>query len=346
MPDDHLYKVKGGKVSKTRHLSTNTSLNFSSNLESLLAAGASDKSRTATSGRARPSKEKDDIFKAHNRNSAKRAAKDVAEHALELSRANIGDVDDSLLHRSKRKMEEKTRLYNAMKRGDYVPPNEDSRGGLDERERGLIDFDRKWAENKDAGHVESSSDEDLEEDHYASAEVEYVDEFGRTRVGTRAAAARAERALRARDDIAAEPDRYSARPVEPGQLIYGDTIQTEAFNPDRQTSEAMKMLATRRDRSLTPPEEEHYDATKEIRTRGTGFYAFSKDASLRKLEMEALERERQETEKKQQEAAEKRKKREQEIEERRRKIAEIRGRKKAADFLDGLDLELGSSGTK
>lgn len=40
---------------------------------------------------------------------------------------------------------------------------------------------------------------------------------------------------------------------------------------------------------------QHYDATKEIRTRGAGFMSFSKDEDTRQKQMDALQRERDET---------------------------------------------------
>ncbi len=71
-------------------------------------------------------------------------------------------------------------------------------------------------------------------------------------------------------------------------------MQAEAFRPV--DPEAMAALAARRDRSPTPPDAVHYDASAEVRTRGTGFYAFSKDEAAREEEMRNLEAERAKTE--------------------------------------------------
>jgi hypothetical protein len=105
----------------------------------------------------------------------------------------------------------------------------------------------------------------------------------------------------------------------------------------------MEELARKRDRSLTPPEMRHYDASAEIRSKGVGFYSFSRDEGMREREMKALERERVETEMVRKEREEKKRKRMLEIEERRKAIGEKRARKQADTFLNGLGLDLGAS---
>lgn len=244
-------------------------------------------------------------------------------------------VDAATLHRSKRKMEEKARLYASMKRGDYVPPSD---GRTNKEENALVDFNRKWAEDQEAGkepNYETSSDDGG--DSEAEELVDYEDEFGRQRRGTRAEAARELRQRNAQVYAAKELSEASARPSRPDNLIYGDTVQAAAFNPDQPITAQMENLARKRDRSMTPPEEVHYDASKEVRSKGVGFYQFSKDSEGRKREMEALERERQETEKGRKEREERKEKKKREIEERRKKIAEKRGEKLADRFLDSLD---------
>lgn len=325
-----LYGVPRPKtLSNSKEISSSSSLAFSSQLSSLLAQTSTSH---PTTGRARPSKSKADIFSAHNKNTRKRAAADLSEDGISQShQQDIGGVDATTLYRSKRKLEEKARLYAAMKRGDYVPP-----GGNDNRreEGGLVDFDRKWAEDEAAGRkpdYETSSDSggDSEEEEL----VDYEDEFGRQRRGTRADAAREERRKKGIAQAADDADRFSARPAPPSQIIYGDTVQTAAFNPDEPIAAQMEEIARKRDRSMTPPDEVHYDANGEVRTKGVGFYSFSKDKEGRKREMEALQRERLQTEKGRKERQERKDKRKEEIEARRRLIRE----KQAERFLEGLD---------
>lgn len=158
----------------------------------------------------------------------------------------------------------------------------------------LVDFDRKWAETgQESGFISTDEESDSADDKEL---VEYEDEFGRQRQGTRAEARREERRRAAQAHAAETLEDFSARPAPPPQLIRGDVIQSAAFNPDAQIAAQMEDLARRRDRSLTPPPASHYDANSEIRSKGVGFYAFSREEGERRREMEALERQRQETE--------------------------------------------------
>lgn len=331
MADNSLYGVRQPK-NKTKDLSSSTTLAFSTQLASLIS---NDKHATTSSGRPRPSKSKYDLFTAHNKNIKKRAAADLVEDGSieQIHKTDIGTVDAATLHRSKRRMEEKARIYAAMKRGDYIRP---------EDEKSLVDFDRKWAEmeargdDRDSGDSSGSADGGNDDDEL----VEYEDEFGRQRQGTRADIARIERARRARDNAVVEEERASARPRMPENLIFGDTVQAAAFNPDDNITQKMESLAKKRDRSATPPAESHYDATAEVRTKGTGFYGFSKDADSRKREMEALEKERQQTERGRREREEKKERRRKDLEDRRKLIREQRGRNQAEKFLSGLNVDL------
>ena len=338
-PDAHLY---GQPRPKRKPIASSTSHSFASSLNSLLAS-APTKASGATSARQRPSKNrKDDIFSVHNKGAKKRAAADLEgrDSTEQKHQKDIGVVDHDTLHRSKRKMEEKARLYAAMKRGDYVAPN---RGINDEESGPLVDFDRKWAEDEaDGKEVKYDTTSDDGGDSEEEELVEYTDEFGRTRKGTRAEVARDSRKRRVAANAEQELEEMSARPSMPTGVIYGDTVQSSAFDPDDRAAEVMAHLAAKRDRSATPPEEVHYDATKEIRSKGVGFFQFSKDKESREREMQELEKERQETVKHEQEREERRQKKAKELEERKRKIKEKRGEREADDFLKTLGSEIGS----
>jgi Domain of unknown function (DUF4078) len=335
MPPESLYGTKDPSKTKTKDISSSTSLAFSTNLASLISK---DSSRTSV-GRPRPSKTKPDIFTQHNKNSKKRAAADIAEDGEQKHKtaADIGGVDSAALHRSKRRMEEKARIYAAMKRGDYIRPE------ATRDERSLVDFDRKWAEQETEGRnneddITSSDTNNTDGD--SEPVIDYQDEFGRQRKGTRAEAAREERRKTARAHASAEAadDQFSARPNKPTNIIHGDTIQHHAFNPDDVTSEKIALLAEKRDRSATPPQEQHYDARAEVRTKGTGFYAFSRDAEGREGEMEALERARVQTERERSEREARKERKRREVEERRRKIVEQRTKGQADRFLAAFEL--------
>jgi hypothetical protein len=332
-----LYGICKPKTAK-KEISSSTTLAFTSQLSSLLSSTTS--STRTSSGRPRPSSTKPDIFSAHNKNTKKRALRDVEaddDVRAQTGRQDLGGVDPEVLHRSKRKMEEKARLYAAMKRGDYI-------AGEGEPEA-LIDFDRKWAENEARGgagnELDTSSDGGLDSEDGGGEElVEFTDEFGRARHGTRRDAERTERKARNWLLGAEELERMSARPTMPSQLIYGDTVQTAAFNPDETTAAQMEEVARKRDRSPTPPEAKHYEADKEIRSKGVGFYSFSKHEALRMKEMEALEAERRETERIKAEREERKERKRMEIEKRKKEIGMKRAKKQADSFLEGLTAQL------
>ncbi|KAI4125987.1 MAG: hypothetical protein LQ341_006921 [Variospora aurantia] len=322
---------------RAKEIPSSTSLAFSSQLSSLLAQSAS--TSQPTSARARPSKTKDDIFKTHNRNSKKRALADLSRHDGALGhRQDIGGVDAEELHRSKRKMEEKARLYASMKRGDYVPPSgKSSSNNNNAEEHSLVDFDRKWAEDLEAGRQDpETSSDDGNDDSEAESLVDYEDEFGRQRRLTKSERDRETRRRNALSYAESQLQSFAARPVAPSNVIRGDTIQSAAFNPDLTISEQMEELARKRDKSLTPPPETHYDASKEIRSKGVGFYAFSQDETERKREMAELERQRGETERLKREQEERKERREREVEERRRTVRKMREEKLADRFLREL----------
>lgn len=183
-----------------------------------------------------------------------------------------------------------------MKRGDYVPPAGSASAQVLDSNL-LVDFDRKWAEAGRPTDFDSSDGEESDSQE-ANELVEYEDEFGRQRQGTRAEMRREERRRAAQAHATETLEELSARPAPPPQLIRGDVIQSAAFNPDAHLTAQMEEMARRRDRTLTPPPVSHYDANSEIRSKGVGFYAFSREEGERRKEMEALKRERRETERK------------------------------------------------
>ncbi|KAI9151895.1 hypothetical protein HJFPF1_09108 [Paramyrothecium foliicola] len=325
MPQDpNLYGQRPVKKQK-RDAALSSSLDFTAQLTSLMSNTPS--SGTST-GRTRPSKDrKDDIFDSRQQKRPK-GASDGSKVALKEVQGTEQEAQE--LARAKRKMENKARLYAAMKRGDYVPKDNEAAP--------LVDFDRKWAETtegKDDG-VSSSSSESEDEDgaNGANEMVEYVDEFGRTRHVTRAEKDKLERRTRRGLLGAEELERMSARPSAPGNLIYGDTVQAMAFNPE--DADKMEELARKRDRSATPPDQTHYDADWEIRTKGVAFYKFSKDEETRDREMRELEEERQRTEQQRKEREDQREARRKEIEQRRQDMAARRAKRQADTFLEGL----------
>ncbi|KAM0390543.1 hypothetical protein ACHAQC_007714 [Fusarium culmorum] len=320
MPQDpNLYGQRPTKKPK-RDATLSTSLDFTAQLTSLM----SNSSSSATSaGRPRPQKEgKNDIFKGSK---SKRSKESDGSKKLHIKEVAGTEEETQELARARRRMEEKARLYAAMKRGDYVAKENEAAP--------LIDFDRKWAEGEETKEdYETSSDEDNGEE--SGEMVEYEDEFGRARQVTKAEKEKLERRTRRGLLGAEELERMSARPSAPSNLIVGDTIQAMAFNPD--DPDKMEELARKRDRSATPPPAQHYDADWEIRTKGTGFYKFSQDDEIRTTEMEGLTEERRKTEEQRRVREEQKEARRREIEKRREEMATRRAKKQADSFLDRL----------
>ncbi|KAH6843075.1 hypothetical protein B0I37DRAFT_383618 [Chaetomium sp. MPI-CAGE-AT-0009] len=336
MPQDpHLYGQPPPKKQK-KEIALSGSLAFSSQLSSFLAEPSTktstSSSAAATTGRTRPSKlKKDDLSNTKVKRKDSKANTETKNNNKLSLKSPLG-TEESKAERefARRKMESKARLYAAMQRGDYIG-----------REIGLVDFDRKWAEaesknNPGAASSDSDSEPDDEQDSNIDTTLhEYTDEFGRVRPLTRSQILRLQRGAAS----ATELEHMSARPKAPTTLIYGDAVQAEAFTA-QDGGEAMEALARKRDRSPTPPEATHYQADWEIRTKGVGFYKFSKEEGRREEEMKALEEERAKTEGLRKEREEKAKRRKQEIEERRKEILERRTKKMADSFLEGLEKDL------
>lgn len=341
MASESLYGIPRPKRTQGKEISSSSNLAFTSNLSSLLTAQP-----TTSAARARPSKTKGSIFSTHNKNIKKRAAADISEDGkssiVQNHSTHSAAVDSATLHRSKRKLEEKARIYASMKRGEYVPPANSERA--EKRDSNLlVDFDRKWAEDIEAGRTSDTSESE-NEDEADNEMLTYEDEFGRERHGTRAEANREIRRRNAQKYAAEELASFSARPVAPSRIIYGDIVQSAAYNPDAKVSELMENIARKRDRSMTPPEDVHYDASKEVRSKGVGFYSFSKDSEGRKREMSELKKEREGTEREKKEREEreererkKERKREEELQNEMKAEAERKGQLLAEEFLDGLD---------
>ncbi|KAM0562862.1 hypothetical protein ACHAPJ_001702 [Fusarium lateritium] len=322
MPQDpNLYGQRPTKKQK-RDATLSSSLDFTAQLTSLMSNASSN---TVSAGRSRSHKEsKEDIFKGTK---PKRNKESDGSKKLQMKEVAGTEEETQELARARRRMEEKARLYAAMKRGDYVPKENEAAP--------LIDFDRKWVEGEEGkDNYETSSDEDEAEADDSGELVEYEDEFGRVRQVTKAEKEKLDRRARRGLLGAEELERMSARPNAPSNLIIGDTVQSMAFNPD--DPDKMEELAKKRDRSATPPPAQHYDADWEIRTKGTGFYKFSQDEETRTAEMEGLAEERRKTEEQRRVREEQKEARRREIEKRREDMAARRAKKQADSFLDGL----------
>ncbi|PHH60368.1 hypothetical protein CDD81_1806 [Ophiocordyceps australis] len=325
MPQDpNLYGQRPAKKQKTA-TSLSTSLDFTAQLTSIMSTSSS--TAATSSGRPRPSREaRQDIFRSSKPTKSK-TSQEEQEARLVLKEVAGTEEETAELARARRKMEVKARQYAAMKRGDYVPKENEAEP--------LVDFDRKWAESKEQGVLSSDDDSDEDSNDGGDEVVEWEDEFGRRRRGTRAEKEKMERRIQRGLVGAEELQRMSARPAAPQRIIHGDTIQAMAFQPDN--PQEMEELAAKRDRSVTPPDAKHYDADSEIRTKGTGFYKFSKEEEARVREMAQLEEERRQTEAVREARENQKEMRRREIEQRRREMHARRAQRQADSFLNEFE---------
>lgn len=329
-----------------------SNLAFTTQLSSLIAQDS-----TSSHSRQRQSKPKSGLFGKANKGAEKRAAADLqgSDHHEQKHQSShdIGTIDDATLGRSKRRMDEKARIYNDIKLGSHLAGDdhdddigpEDYLSRLRRKEReGLVDFDRKWAD-EERKKMEGGGGEFEEEDDGNASTVSYEDEFGRSRRGTRAEAARAAR-TKEEEQGHGRSTQERWKPARPDNLIYGATVQSEAFNPDANVATQMAQLAARRDRSPTPPENVHYNADGEVRNRGQGFYAFSKDENERNKQMEELRKAREETEKWREKRKKGRAAYQAIVDDRYRQIAELQQKRLAERFMEGLPADIAAaSGT-
>ncbi|KAF2000007.1 hypothetical protein P154DRAFT_206429 [Amniculicola lignicola CBS 123094] len=271
--DTALYGGVKQRQLKGKEISINNKSKFTSTLGSLIS-GAKSKEKGKPE-RPKNRDKKDDIFTTHNKGVNKRALKDLDDSTKQKHRGRTEDekADDQAGERKRQRiMEEKARKYRALKRGDM-----DDKDGIYN-----VDFDTKWAEAEEKGEVHSDTDDESDD----GVLVEYIDELGRTRKGTWREAQKAAR-LKERE----------AENAVPEDIIYGDVVQTEAWNPDEALFQKMSVLRKKVDEPDAPPPDVHYDGRQEMRTRGAGFMQFSRDEEERKEQMANLEKERLATEK-------------------------------------------------
>lgn len=212
-----------------------------------------------------------------------------------------------------------------MRRGDFN----------DDNGEGLVDFDRKWAEHPSDEESENEAEEAKEDDD--DEIIEYEDEFGRTRKGKKSQVERSQRREAAAQKAQEEVTQMNAQPEG---LIVGNTIQTTAFTTATFSAVPSSSMLT----SALPAEsgdlETHYDASKEVRTKGVGFYQFSTNNKERAAEMEELLGERKRTADERERAEERKRRRREELEARKEKVKRMRRGKVGGNWLDGFMEEI------
>ncbi|WVR08084.1 hypothetical protein IAU60_005130 [Kwoniella sp. DSM 27419] len=192
----------------------------------------------------------------------------------------------------------KARKYEAIRRGDL--------SGLTGKqlEEAVIDFERKLEEEAWSSHSSDedesarparrrwSDDDESEDDGDDLAKVEYVDEMGRTRTGTRKEAREAERMKAGGGPKAVDEgkDQSAYAEVLQSRVIHGDQNFFPVYEPDVNAIRAKYRAAEEEARA------HHYDSTKEVRVKGAGQYQFSLDEEARAEQMASLAEQRKQTE--------------------------------------------------
>lgn len=303
----------------------------------------------------RPRGKKAKALFSSNKGVSARAARDLlgsGEDAKNLGGGGGGNsgLTDAELALSRKRMQEKAKLYDRLRRGEDL-------GGCtsmkklqqwDEGDESLVDFTRKWKdEERRRSGSEPPSDSSLSSDDEGDGShspapgeemVEYIDEFGRTRVAPKSLAEKHRQEL---------PHMQTDDPKEPNpNLIYGPTIQTHAFTTATYSSlpESLPRVEDLPQNSKPGGEERHYDAHSEVRTKGVGFYAFSGDNEQRRREMAELDTTRKKTEEERRKREEGRKRRMEEITRRREEIKKKKREVVGSRWLEGLAGELEARG--
>lgn len=175
----------------------------------------------------------------------------VTKAAEKVSAKDQRGIVDEQWERSRAIMEEKAKIYEKLQAG--LEGAEEVSAEL--RENLLVDFDRKFHEDRKAGRIHVSEKEvEVEEDL-----VEITDEFGRTRTIPRS--------------------EYLQQQEQSAQDLIS-TIRRQIVEDLQEQEEE---------------ENVHYDDTIEVRTKGVGYYRLSRTEAERSRQLAELNCLRQET---------------------------------------------------
>ncbi|KAG1905272.1 uncharacterized protein F5891DRAFT_1008473 [Suillus fuscotomentosus] len=236
------------------------------------AAGGS---KYTVGGVKRPDK-KPTVWSRSNKGVHNRAARDI----------ELEEVSKVTIESGRAVLERKAKIYEKLRKGKS--------GGLTDKqyEALLVDFDSRGPSD----HFESDSD-DMDESLTVPEQpqddddpiIEYEDEFGRQRTGRRSEVPR--HLLPRSEDTEPIPD-------EDKDVIYNPVNYFPVFEPSAERIQAVQDAYSEDNNPLSS----HYDASKEVRAKGAGYYQFSGDEETRRQQMEELQSARIETEKIRQDA--------------------------------------------
>ncbi|KAG2133647.1 uncharacterized protein EDB93DRAFT_859841 [Suillus bovinus] len=238
-------------------------------------AKAAGGSKYTVGGVKRPDK-KPTVWSRSNKGVQNRAQRDI----------ELEEVSKVTIESGRAVLERKAKIYEKLRKGKS--------GGLTEKqyEALLVDFDSRGPGDQ----FESDSD-DMDESLTVPQQpqddddpiIEYEDEFGRQRTGRKSEVPR--HLLPRSEDTEPIPD-------EDKDVIYNPVNYFPVFEPSAERVQAVQDAYSEDNNPLSS----HYDASKEVRAKGAGFYQFSADEETRRQEMEELRSARVETEKTRQDA--------------------------------------------
>ncbi|KAH9481434.1 Coiled-coil domain-containing protein 174 [Psilocybe cubensis] len=228
-------------------------------------AKAAGRSTSIVGGVKRPDK-KPTVWARQNKGVNIRAGRDV----------ELEEVAKPTLDSARAALERKAKIYEKLRRGKT--------GGLNDAQYDalLVDFDTdnvtsKYYEADSADEDESLTVPTRPED---DPMVEYEDEFGRIRTARRSEVPR-NMITNREDEVDEDEDIIIRNPVN-----HFPTYQPT----EERLAEIAKQYAEENN-----PLSQHYDASKEVRAKGAGFYQFSGDEATRAAQMEELKASREET---------------------------------------------------
>ncbi|KAG6824911.1 hypothetical protein H0H92_005434 [Tricholoma furcatifolium] len=227
---------------------------------------AAGTSKYIVGGVKRPDK-KTTVWARQNKGLQGRASRDVELEA----------ISKPTLESARAQLERKAKIYEKLQKGKT--------GGLNDKQYDalLVDFDSKPS----SGHYESDSDDVDDSVEVARPPpneeddplVEYEDEFGRMRTARRSEVPRSL--------VPAEDERDEDEDI----IIRNPVNHFPVYEP---SAERVAEIAAKYAEENNPLNM-HYDASRENRAKGAGFYQFSGDEETRRKQMEELKAARTET---------------------------------------------------
>ncbi|KAI0635661.1 hypothetical protein C8Q77DRAFT_1216266 [Trametes polyzona] len=209
----------------------------------------------------------------------------AARDAVELEAVSKTTVDDALAVLAR-----KSEKYKKLAKG--------LDGGFNKKQASelLVDFEQKGIDRyeSDSDDVDESLTVPVAPQDDDDPIVEYEDEFGRVRTARRSEIPRHLLPDREKEQEE-EEDEYVVHALTCLYMLtfpHNPVNHFPVYEPSRERVEQIRAEYAEENNPLNV----HYDATREVRAKGAGFYQFSGDEETRRQQMEELRKAREETE--------------------------------------------------